>query len=346
MIASRFTWSCTLLLVVACAKENATPGAKRMDPIAPVRSDSAGVVMMVHGAGAYEQAPDVEIDTLAMVVMHGSVDNPDEDISTVDPVLFLADGRLIGIDRQRQQVMVFSADGGTRVAFGRKGNGPGEFGVHHGVIPAGGDSLLVFDPVNAAGDDPPSRHRTGAGVSARRGDRGRRQRRRGAGGRAAADVGLNISEQRRSAARGQGRGARPREQQRRAGLHHRAGRAGRGEAASGHHRERQPSWRCGPWRVKPLSRFPEAFGWQRHFVVADGNHLRFAIRDLGGKVIAVLRVDRPRVAGHSTRSGRPTSTQQVRRHRRGNRCGRRAGGDRWRRGRPTGHGRRATADGR
>ncbi len=291
---SRFLFLGTALLLAACAKENATMGTRRMDPIEPARSDSSGVTMLVHDAQAFDQAPRVEIDSVAIVTMHGSADDPDQDISTIDPVLFLADGRLIGIDHQRQAVMVFGADGGTRVAFGRQGSGPGEFAFITDLIRAGGDSLLIFDPrngrVTAFSPD------TGMGAEYSLSEA------MGAGGSSpVALAGHELLTWGFSFAAGSE--APPGVKGVMLDLAHNTARLvfNTGPSKEDESKPQEIKGSNGSVMairavsIKPLTGFPSAFGWQGQYVLADGNDYRFEVRDTTGKMMLVLRVDRPRV---------------------------------------------------
>jgi hypothetical protein len=85
------------------------------------------------------------IDSAPVAVIRGSADDVETEISTVAPHLFLADGRLAGVDAQRQVLVVFSADGRSRREFGRKGAGPGEFEFIGDVVRGTGDTLLLND---------------------------------------------------------------------------------------------------------------------------------------------------------------------------------------------------------
>lgn len=75
----------------------------------------------------------------------GSLDGP-EAIGAIAGSALLGDGRVVLADRADSQIRVYSA-GGTRVAaFGRAGQGPGEFRQLGGVAAfAGEDSLLAFE---------------------------------------------------------------------------------------------------------------------------------------------------------------------------------------------------------
>ncbi|PKL97338.1 MAG: hypothetical protein CVV17_12250, partial [Gammaproteobacteria bacterium HGW-Gammaproteobacteria-7] len=136
-----------ICLLGACALPDTDPAAS-VATLVPERIDSAGVTILTHSAGAFERAPRVVLDSTPLAVIAGSADDIEADISTIRPVLFLRDGRLVGIDQQRQVVVVFGPDGATRQEFGRQGAGPGEYGRLNNIVPGNGDTLLVADYMN------------------------------------------------------------------------------------------------------------------------------------------------------------------------------------------------------
>lgn len=136
-----------ICLLGACALPDTDPAANAAT-LVPERSDSAGVTILTHSAGAFERAPRINIDSAPLAVIAGSADDLEADISTIRPVLFLGDGRLVGIDQQRQVIVVFGPDGVTRQEFGRQGAGPGEYGRLNNIVPGNGDTLLVADYMN------------------------------------------------------------------------------------------------------------------------------------------------------------------------------------------------------
>lgn len=168
-------WSCgVLVLLMACgggdAADNVATG-----PLDPTRTDSAGVVLLSHDAGALGRAPRITLDSAPLAEITGSAEDESVDISTIIPTLFLPDGRLVGRDRQRQVIVVFGADGAERQEFGRQGSGPGEYGFLGGIVPADNGDLLVhdfrngrlsrFNPATGPGAEYPLAQPIGAGGS-------------------------------------------------------------------------------------------------------------------------------------------------------------------------------------
>jgi hypothetical protein len=57
----------------------------------------------------------------------------------------LSDGRIVVTNGDPREVRVFGQSGKLQSRFGRAGKGPGEFGYAIALLPAGGDSILVWD---------------------------------------------------------------------------------------------------------------------------------------------------------------------------------------------------------
>jgi hypothetical protein len=142
----------TAAVAIGCgeASGSAAEGARdTVVALAPAERDSAGITILEHPAGALERAPRLTVDHAPMVTIAGSADDMEADISPVIPQLLLEDGRLVGFDRQRQVVVIFSADGSDRQEFGRRGAGPGEYSWIESVIRLNDTTLLVHDAKNA-----------------------------------------------------------------------------------------------------------------------------------------------------------------------------------------------------
>lgn len=136
-------------IIFATACGGASDAATTTASLEPTKRDSAGVEMLRHEGDPFGRAPKLTLDSVALAEIKGSADDAAADISTIAPALFLADGRLVGRDQQRQVIVVFGADGASRKEFGRPGAGPGEFGAIGNIVPAGGDTVLVQDFANA-----------------------------------------------------------------------------------------------------------------------------------------------------------------------------------------------------
>lgn len=288
-----------LLCLVACGGSDAPDGAPTAS-LEPTRADSAGVTLLSHAAGSLDRAPRIEVDSTPVAVISGSVDDIEADISTIVPVLFLADGRLVGRDQQRQVIVIFSADGTQRQEFGRRGSGPGEFGALGGVTRGERGKLLIqdygnsrlteLDPAEGPGAEYPLSDMMEAGGNTPIGM---------VDGKVLA-VGLNFSSAAedatppgfkgvlfdpltRSARRVFTTG--PAEQEEDAP---RVIRSVGGKAVMAVMALRSP--------IKSLEAFPVAFAWGGRFVSADGNRFRFEWRDTTGALQQRLDVLQPRRA--------------------------------------------------
>ena len=114
-------------------------------PRGPVLRDSAGIEIVgnVEPAWTDETAWRIDPDpVLEIGVMEG---RPEYLLSNVEAALMLEDGRIAVADRGSSQVRFYDRTGRFAGAFGREGEGPGEFAYIRDLGRCGGDSLFVFD---------------------------------------------------------------------------------------------------------------------------------------------------------------------------------------------------------
>lgn len=286
-----------LVLVAACRGTADTPTTTAS--LEPTRTDSAGVVMLRHEGDPFGRAPKLTLDSKALAEIKGSVDDAAADISTIVPVLFLADGRLIGRDQQRQVIVVFSADGQSRKEFGRPGAGPGEFGAIGNIVAGGGDSLVVqdyanaratvVDPGNGLGAEYPLAKAMADGGNVLIGE---------AHGKLLL-FGLNIGSG-ADAAASTPAGIKGVLFNPLADASRRAFTTGPTEKPADAPRVIEGTggmMMIGmPIRMKTFESFPSAFAWDGRFVVADQNHFRLELRDTTGALQQVLVVAQTRHA--------------------------------------------------
>jgi hypothetical protein len=287
-------WSCAVLvLLIACSSGDADSNVTN-GPIAPVRSDSQGVVVLRHEAGALGRAPRITLDS-TIAEIKGSAEDEAADISTIIPTLFLSDGRLVGRDRQRQVIVVFGADGVERQEFGRQGSGPGEYGFLGGIVPTDDGAFLVhdfrngrlsrFDPSTGPGAEYPLAQPIGVGGSQPIGMVGGKVLMYGMnfqGGDTPAPPGVKAvlfdpatDQARRVFTTG------PEEQEEDAPRIV-SGTGGRMMAV------RAVS-------ITALEAMPTVFAWDGQYVVTDANRFLFEWRDTTGAVTQRLTVDQPRI---------------------------------------------------
>lgn len=285
----------SIIFATACGGSSDAPTA--VASLEPSKSDSAGVEMLRHEGDPFSRAPKLTLDSAVLAEIKGSADDAAADISTIVPVLFLADGRLVGQDQQRQVLVVFGADGKDRKEFGRPGAGPGEFGAIGNIVPGPGDALWVQDYANARATvvDPA----TGLGPEHPLG------KAMASGGNVligATDgklmlYGLNITSGAEVAASSPSgiKGV----------LFNPTGDDARRAFTTGPAEKPADAPRVvegtggmmmigTPIRVKTFESFPTAFAWGGRFVAADPNHFRMEIRDTSGTLQQVLMVAQTR----------------------------------------------------
>ena len=291
-------WSLScLVLVAACAGSTDAPTTTAS--LEPTKSDSAGIVMLRHEGDPFGRAPRLTLDSAALAEIKGSAEDAAADISTIAPALFLADGRLVGRDQQRQVIVVFGADGMSRKEFGRPGAGPGEFTAIGNIVPAGGTTVLVqdyanaratvVDPVSGLGAEYPLAKAMADGGNVLIGE---------ANGRLLL-YGLNITSG-ADAAAGTPAGIK-------GVLFNPAADASRRAFTTGPAEKPPEAPRVVEGtggmmmvgmaiRMKTFEAFPTAFAWGGRYVVADPNHFRMEFRDTTGGLQQVLVVAQARQA--------------------------------------------------
>lgn len=282
-----------VLFLVACGG-GATDRDVATGPLEPVRTDSAGVQLLHHAAGALDRAPRITLDDTPVAEIMGSAEDEAADISTIIPTLFLPDGRLVGRDRQRQVIVVFGADGTTREEFGRQGSGPGEYGFVGGIVSTGAGDLLVhdfrngrlsrFDPATGPGTEYPLAQPIGAGGSQPIGMAGDKVLMYGMnfqGGDTPAPPGVKAvlfdpatDQARRVFTTGP-------EEQEDNGVRVISGAGGAVMAVRA-------------MSITALEAMPTVFAWDGQYVVTDANRFLFEWRDTTGAVRQRMQVDRQR----------------------------------------------------
>jgi hypothetical protein len=283
-----------LALLAGCGEGERGIGDSATGSLEPISTDSAGVNFLSHSGDAFERAPQLELDSASVAVITGSAEDIEADISTITPYLFMPDGRLVGSDRQRQVMVVFSADGATRQEFGGKGAGPGEFGYIGNVVLAGGDTLLLNDYRNArvseldlaTGNirDVPIATAVGEGGTTLAGRVGEQWLMWSTNFAPPSDDGTSSPP----------------------GVKLTVFSPSRGEArrvfTSGVE-EKPPEVMVGPGgamavraiSIQPLTAFPTATEWRSHYLITSSSAWRLEIRDTAGALKRVITIERPRV---------------------------------------------------
>ena len=122
-------------------------GACADPPSGPAVSvtDSAGVRVVAHGAGAAEAADRWVLSPEPAVEIGGGPE-ADPPLYRVGPVRPLPGGRVAVGTSRPPRALVLREDGALEATLGGPGEGPGEFHEVASVVPLGGDSLAVWDP--------------------------------------------------------------------------------------------------------------------------------------------------------------------------------------------------------
>jgi hypothetical protein len=113
--------------------------------LAPIRRDSAGISLIEYAPPALERSPIITMDSAPAFVIGGG--DLEDDVTSVHLLLFLADGRVAGVegDPSHRSVRVFDTTGAELRAIGRSGEGPGEFQQIVALARGPGDTLAVTD---------------------------------------------------------------------------------------------------------------------------------------------------------------------------------------------------------
>jgi len=114
---------------------------------APAR-DSAGIAIVENQTPVWPEGSGWTVSpnpTLEMGVAEG---DPDQEFYQIAGVTRLSDGTVVVANAGTQQLRYYAADGSLRHTVGRKGGGPGEFGMLLTMLGVPGDSVLTFDAMN------------------------------------------------------------------------------------------------------------------------------------------------------------------------------------------------------
>jgi hypothetical protein len=106
--------------------------------------DSAGVRIVENGAapepgGSWQLSAEPEVD---IGVLEGA---PEYQLYRVSDAVRLGDGRIVVADNGAHQLRFYDPAGRYMMGVGREGDGPGEFRTLSRLLPAAGDTLVVFD---------------------------------------------------------------------------------------------------------------------------------------------------------------------------------------------------------
>ncbi|HUH11746.1 MAG TPA: hypothetical protein VMK65_01495 [Longimicrobiales bacterium] len=123
------------LLLAACGGDAPDAGV--------VVTDSAGVRIVTHPPPSHEDAPRWRT-AAAPTTRIGAVEGtPEQQLYQVRGATRMSDGRIAILNMGTREVRFYAPDGSYMGAFGREGEGPGEFRLPSRLTRLGGDTLVV-----------------------------------------------------------------------------------------------------------------------------------------------------------------------------------------------------------
>lgn len=140
-----------LLLTAACGSDGAPrAGSPRTAAGAVIAAAVVqnGIAVVEHDAAALDRAPQLMLSPTPIATV-GDDANGTFDLTDIDQVVLLADGRIVTRAAVGSRLLVFGADGRGQRRLGRDGAGPGEFSNLGEMARLDGDTLLVVDAGNA-----------------------------------------------------------------------------------------------------------------------------------------------------------------------------------------------------
>lgn len=106
-----------------------------------VFAGTLGIIARIHA----QSAPFWSVNVTPVTAI-GMVDGPaDQELAGVSGARRLRDGRVVIANGKPLELRIYDAHGTLLRRIGRTGDGPGEFHGRLDLLPAGGDSLLVYD---------------------------------------------------------------------------------------------------------------------------------------------------------------------------------------------------------
>lgn len=104
-----------------------------------------GVIVVSNGKRPIPPPGQPTILTLAEELTVGLSKNPDETFSDVGYLVVDGEGKIFGLDIKEQKIKVFDKNGKFLHAFGKQGQGPGEFGLAAGIQLTNDNLLMIED---------------------------------------------------------------------------------------------------------------------------------------------------------------------------------------------------------
>jgi hypothetical protein len=139
-MSNRLELVAALVVVASC-------GGDSTSAVRSVRSDSAGVEVVVHPADVLEHPLRWSINSEPLVVIGVEAGDEHQQFYHIGGVAVLGADRIAVLNAGTSEVRVFDMAGRYLMTVGRRGAGPGEFQYPRLLTAFGRDSLLVYDMV-------------------------------------------------------------------------------------------------------------------------------------------------------------------------------------------------------
>jgi hypothetical protein len=114
---------------------------------AEVMRDSSGVAIVENARSAWRAEEGWRLSDAPVLVLGVAEGAAEEEFDRVTDALRLPDGRIVVANDGSAELRYFAADGRFLGAAGKLGEGPGEFRSIARLWPAGGDSVVAYDPL-------------------------------------------------------------------------------------------------------------------------------------------------------------------------------------------------------
>jgi 6-bladed beta-propeller len=145
-VRSRSNWSRVFVPFIVVSVMNGCAASDSATLSEAVRSDSAGVEIVVNTVAGEAAPVFATLDSVPGLRIGATAGRPEEEFGTVTDVVPLSDGGVAVLDGQAVEIRVFDSDGAYRMSLGSEGEGPGEFRQPNRLALLPGDTLAVYDP--------------------------------------------------------------------------------------------------------------------------------------------------------------------------------------------------------
>jgi hypothetical protein len=144
--SSRSRWFRLVIPFIVVPLTNGCAVSERAALPKALRSDSAGVEIVVNTVAAEDVSVFAVLDSVPALRIGTIEGRPEEEFGRVTDALPLSDGGVAVLDGQAVAIRLFDADGAYRMSLGSPGGGPGAFRQPNRLALLPGDTLAVYDP--------------------------------------------------------------------------------------------------------------------------------------------------------------------------------------------------------